>query len=136
MLLNHKRRSSLDSDPKKSKAQNPGKTVAQMLQQKKILKPNASNDDIEEIEINDSDSNEAVVSTSVCDVINSVAKGEDQPNGEDKNASNGSSDAEDVKKEVAANASKLPEGLPQDLTILVEKIKRVNTHLSQVFIGS
>ena len=128
LLESKKRRPSLELNAKKSKLVNAGKTVAQMLQQKKTHKPttNDNSDEIEEIEINDSDSNEAVVSTSVCDVIDSVAKGEERPNGEEKNVSNGSSDVDDIKKDCSVNASKLPEGLPQDLNTLIERIKRVN----------
>ena len=125
-----KRRRSTELKAKKNKIQIPSKTVAQMLQQKKITKPNASDnsDEIEEIEINDSDSAEAVVSTSVRDVIDSVAKGEEQlneKNGEEKNTSNCSSDGDEMMKKDNAVAVKLPDKLPNELTALIEKIKKV-----------
>lgn len=149
-LLDAKRRRSTEAitelkakktSPNNKVPQNSGKTVAQMLQQKKTLKPCDESDVIEEIEIMDSDSNgtEAVVSTSVRDVIDSVAKGEDQPNGKPKrpeeeknvsNVSNGSneSDGDDVKRDPSV-IIKLPDGLPEDLNILVERIKKVMNKL-------
>ena len=135
-LIEAKRRRSTELKSKKSpnKVVNPNKTVAQMLQQKKTTKTNGSDNsnEIEEIEIT-SDSDEPIVSTSVRDVIDSVAKGEDRTNGEEiakekqivTNISNGSSDIEDFTKKDGSTAVKLPDNLPQELTLLIERIKKV-----------
>ena len=132
-LMDAKRRRSTELKATKNKIPIASKTVAQMLQQKKITKPNASDNsnEIEEIEINDSDSNEAVVSTSVRDVIDSVAKGEEAnketlpKNGEDKNTSNCSSDGDDLNRKDSTGVVKLPDNLPEDLALLIDKIKKV-----------
>jgi len=114
---------------RKNKIPSPNKTVAQMLQQKKQQQNNQNDNsnEIEEIEINDSNSSPAVVvSASVRDIVESVAKGEDQANGEEKNGSAGSSDAEDlIKKDNSIPAAKLPDGLPPDLSSTLDKIKKV-----------
>jgi hypothetical protein len=103
--------------------------VAQMLQQKKsqqTTNPNENDNEIEEIEINDSNSSAAVVvSASVRDIVDSVAKGEDQGNDDERNGSVGSSDAEDIKKDNSFPVVKLPDGLPPELSSTIDKIKKV-----------
>jgi predicted type IV restriction endonuclease len=100
--------------------------VAQMLQQKKLQQTNENDNEIEEIEINDSNSSAAVVvSASVRDIVDSVAKGEDQGNDDERNGSVGSSDAEDIKKDNSIPVVKLPDGLPPELSSTIDKIKKV-----------
>ncbi len=100
-----------------------------MLQQKKsqqTTNPNENDNEIEEIEINDSNSSAAVVvSASVRDIVDSVAKGEDQGNDDERNGSVGSSDAEDIKKDNSFPVVKLPDGLPPELSSTIDKIKKV-----------
>ncbi|CAG2117466.1 unnamed protein product, partial [Medioppia subpectinata] len=137
-----RRRSSaelIQKNPKNnSNVQVVSKTVAQMLKHKKSNKPIASNsnnnnnnnnnnDEIEEIQLNDSE-DEDFVSSSVREVVNSVAKGEDQPNGQKKavqKVSNGSIEAEELNLDDNLYTVKLPNGLPQDLLLLIDKIKKM-----------
>lgn len=113
-----------------------GKTVAQMLQQRKMQQTSQNsdnNDEIEEILEDDSNSSLAVVSESVRDVIESVAKGEDQHNGDEVNnkmntSTNAGSDVEDdmYKRDNAAiPIVKLPNNLPAELNSIIDKIKKV-----------
>lgn len=131
-----RRRSSTEKSKKSNNINNnnnnkipsPGKTVAQMLQQKKAQQtnPNDNSDGIEEIEIIDTDSSEElIVSASVRDVVDSVAKGDGQPNGEERNGSAGSSDEDLIKKDNSISVVKLPDGLPTDLITIIDKIKKL-----------
>jgi len=110
--------------------------VAQMLQQKKLQQtnPNENDNEIEEIEINDSNSSPAVVvSASVRDIVDSVAKGEDQVNDDERNGSVGSSDAEDIiKKDSSIPVVKLPDGLPPELSSTIDKIKKVFIYIHYI----
>jgi len=100
--------------------------VKEMLRHKKFVTPNASNNtnNVEEIQLNDSEE-EVMVSASVKDVVDCVAKGEDQSNGHKTMTSNGNIEAEELNRNDVLQAVQLPDNLPQDLRLLIDKIKKV-----------